>query len=183
MFKIRYGTIATIFALVLAPIIAVAGEPELDSEISADTPWTFSTLQTKKGEALGHTLIAASVNGRGAGFRCFDGNLIAAVALQPGDVMAAFTAHGRQKPVRVYVSIKDAEPEIQDWLLIVRHRVIVTANHKITRALYNAIVLRETITIDPRRHGDGKHEYVMPTPDPAAFSEFMNACEFSANRR
>lgn len=178
---LRLWTIAVCLVLALLPGAAVADTLDTEQAELSTAPWIFSSLETTKGEDQGHALVANIENGRGVGFRCINGNLLGALSLEPANILAALISSARQRPIRVYVSIGGAEPERQGWFMFARHRVIVSGDHKITRALYNAAVRREPIRLDPRRHGDGIYIYNLPAPDPSAFAAFMQACNFSSN--
>ncbi len=171
---------AAISAVMLLPAAAFAEGAEMQNAGLADETWAMSAIETDQGDAWGYALITTSKNGKDVGFRCWNGNLLAAFGLESGDLMSAFKDAGPQKPVRIRVSVNGGEPEMQNWALLKRHRVVAMADQKMTRALYNAAVRGETVTIDPRRHGDGEMEYELPAPNASAFAAFMESCGFSS---
>lgn len=177
---LRNWTIALCTVLTVLSGVGVAATPDAGQTELSTASWIFSTLETTNGENQGHALVANAKNGRGVGFRCINGNLLGALSLEPANILAALMSTHRQRTVRVFVSIGDTELVRQDWIMFARHRVIVSGDHKVTRALYNAAVLREPIRLDPRRHGDGIYIYNLPAPDPEAFATFMEACNFSS---
>ncbi len=174
---------------VFAPIIflmsasAFAAEDSTENaanpDATSDQNWTMATIEKKNGEAWGSALITISEDGREVGFRCWDGKLLAAFALDENDLLTAFTAAGPQKAVRLDVSINGGEPETQSWMMLRRHKVVASGDQKMTRRIYNAVVRGESVTIDARRRGG---EYIMPPPDPEVFASFMETCGFSAKQ-
>lgn len=181
MIKGLSETVASTLVLIFAS--AVAAEDGADDDgnnaASADQSWVMTPIEKKKGDAWGSALITTSENGREVGFRCWNGKLLAAFALEDDDLMTAFTAAGPQRAVRLDVSVNGGEAETQNWMLLRRHKVVASGDQKMTRRLYNAIVRGESITIDGR---PGSGEYVMPPPDPEAFASFMEVCGFSAKQ-
>ncbi len=178
----KHATRAVIAVLTLSPVVAFADDPETENTDATEATWAMSSMETENGDPWGHALITTSANGKDVGFRCWNGNLLAAFALEPVDLMSAFKSAGPQKPVRIRVTLNGHEPEMQTWSLLKRHRVIAMMDQKMTRVLYNTAVRGETVTIDPRHHGDGESAYELPTPDPSAFAAFMEACGFSSKQ-
>ncbi len=180
------GIIAGAFAVTSATAIADddasnegANNESAEETTGANQSWVVSDLTNDKGEPWGSALITTSEHGREVGFRCLDGKLLAAFALEDSDLMTAFKKAGPQKTVRINVTINGGEAERQDWILLRRHKVVAAGDHNLTRRLYNAMVRNENVTIEGRSGGG---EYVMPAPDAAAFASFMNTCNFSAKK-
>jgi hypothetical protein len=150
----------------------------LSPALAGDGAWTMSEVKTSGGDEWGAALIATADDGREVGFRCTDGQLLVAFALEPANMMEAFKEAGPQKAVRVSVAINSEDPQNEKWLLLRRHKVIATADRKKTRRIYNAIVRGETVSIDAKKRGGG--DYATPAADATAFSSFMDTCGFSA---
>lgn len=148
--------------------------------MAEESGWTMTELENNKGKPWGAVLIAKNADGREVGFRCFDGKLIAAFALEPSDMLEAFEDAGSQRAVDLTIAVDGATPEEQKWLHLRRHKIVASTDQKMSRRLYNAAARGETVAIDAKKRGKG--EYALPEADPGAFSSFRAACGFSKKK-
>lgn len=169
---------AALLTVVAASAAQTARASDLAEMSAADGAWTMSAVETKRGEPWGAALIAAGETGETMGFRCDDGALLVAFALEPTDLMRAFTEAGPQKSVEVTLAVNEAAPQAENWLYLRRHGVVASADAKTARRLYNAAVRGEPISVDADKRGGGV--YRLPAADAAAFGDFMTTCGFSA---
>ncbi len=137
----------------------------------------MSELKKGDGDSWGAALIANMEDGREVGFRCVNGKMLVAFALEPTDMMEAFKDSGKPKLIDVDVSINGVEEEDVGWALLRRHNVVLSGDQKTARRMYNAVVRRETVSIQTRKKGG---DFSLPDPNSDAFSSFMNACDFKA---
>ncbi|MEM8772544.1 MAG: hypothetical protein AAGD92_12925 [Pseudomonadota bacterium] len=148
--------------------------------LAAESSWKMSEMKKNNGEAWGAALMSKTSNGQDIGFRCSDGKLLFAAALEPADIEAAFNKAGPQTGIEVTYTVADEEPSSGKWIYLRRHKVIASSDQKTSRRLYNAAVRGESVLIEAKRRGGG--EYNMPAPDKKTFADFMEACNFNTKQ-